>query len=861
MPDSYISDRKSTLKGFTLFRWLIKMAWRDSRRNWSRLFLFTASIILGIAALVAISSFGDNLRSDIDEQVGSLIGADLVLSTRFAPDSAANVMLDSVSAANPIGKAREVGFNSMAYFERGVRFVDIRALEGPYPFYGDFETVPTSAAQEFRTGRKAILDQTLMLQFEVEPGDSVKIGNVTFEIVGRMDKAPGQSGVAAFVAPVIYIPIEYLEATGLIQRGSRITYRYFYQFEDKSKVKPLKDRLYDRLRAVNINSETLQDRKDGLGQAFTNLTRFLNLVGFLALLLGSIGVASAVHIYLKGKIGTVAILRCLGTSGGQAFSIYLIQIAIMGFIGSLLGAGLGSLIQLILPELLEAFLPLEASRAISPIAILQGILTGVAMAILFALLPLLRIRSISPLTALRASYEGNKSKVDYWRILVFVAIGLFVWGFSYSQTRDIEGAFAFLGVVGGGFLILAGLARLLMWAVRKYFPSSFPYVWRQALANLYRPNNQTLVLIVSIGLGTAMISTLYLVQDLLLAQVDLSRQDQRSNMVLFDIQTNELEGLGELVAEYDMPLINQVPVITARLLSLNGKNKQEIKADTSIRVPDFVFSREYRLTYRDTLTPSEKILEGDWVAEAKLGQGLIPVSIEEDFGRRRMKLAVGDSLTFNIQGSQLKVQVGSFRRVDFARDFASFFFVFPKGVLENAPQFHAIFTRTDTEEQSAKFQQQMVENFPTISVIDLRMILKTLEDIWSKVSFVIKFMAGFSILTGLLVLISSISISKFQRIRESVLLRTLGANQRQILLINAGEYLLLGLLASATGVLISLGSAWALAYFSFEVPFRPNILPILLTILSITSLTVLMGMLNIRGILKRPPLEILRQEV
>jgi putative ABC transport system permease protein len=235
------------------------------------------------------------------------------------------------------------------------------------------------------------------------------------------------------------------------------------------------------------------------------------------------------------------------------------------------------------------------------------------------------------------------------------------------------------------------------------------------------------------------------------------------------------------------------------------------------------------------------------------------VSISDGL-QRAMKAKIGTRIVFNVQGMRLETEVASVRKVDFGRLQTNFLVLFPKGVLEPAPQFHVVVSRVNDAEQSAKFQSELVRRFPGVSAIDLTQILRSVDEVLSKVSFVIRFMAMFSILTGLLVLLSSIYQSKFARIRESVLLRTLGASRRQILSINALEYFLLGALACLAGVGLSVVAAWALARWAFQIPFAPDWWPLLLTFGSISSLTVLLGLFNSREVVNKPPLEVLRSE-
>ncbi|WP_220096041.1 ABC transporter permease [Daejeonella oryzae] len=837
------------------FKWLLKMAWRDSRRNRSRLFLFISSIILGIAALVAIYSFGNNLNRDIDDQAKTLLGADLVIETNKTLQPGVEDWLKSLGDE----RSQERSFASMVLFTKnqGTRLVQVRAIEGRFPYYGEIETSPASAGKSFRDNKQALVDKTLMLQYNAAIGDSVKLGNVSFKIAGILNKAPGQTGFSAAVAPIVYIPLQYLEESGLSQKGSRITYNFFYKFNDPGQVDRFVKRMEPRLDKSELDYETVESRKENTGRSFKDLTQFLSLVGFIALLLGCIGVASSIHIYIREKISTIAILRCLGLSSKQAFIIYLIQIVGIGFIGSIAGAILGTVIQQVLPAVLKDFLPIEITAVISWPAIFQGIGLGIIISVLFALLPLVSVRNISPLNTLRISFEETHLFKDPLKWLVYFLIVLFVFSFSFLQLRDWQQTLFFTIGVLGSFLILAAMAGLLMWMARKFFPSSWNYLWRQGFANLFRPNNQTLILITSIGLGTAFICTLFFVQDILLNRVNLSASGNQPNMVLFDIQSNQKEKVANLTKSMGLPVMQQVPVVTMRLESINGKTAVQAKKDSS-RSLNRAFEREYRVTYRDSLTESENITEGKWTGIAT-GNKPAEISIEEGYAKR-IDVKLGDKLLFNVQGAPVQTVVGSFRKVDWNRIQTNFLVIFPKGVLEDAPQFHVLITKVPSAKGSAEFQQTIVKSFPNISIIDLGLVLSVLDEILNKISFVIRFMAGFSIITGLIVLVASVLISKYQRIQESVLLRTLGASRKQILVITALEYFFLGALAAASGIILALASSWALARFSFETSFEPQFLPVLLIFLFISSLTVIIGMFNSRSILNKPPLEILRNE-
>ena len=841
-------------KSFANWKWLMRMAWRDSRRNRSRLLLFGSSVILGIAALVAIYSLSDNLYKNVDAQAATLLGADLELSgNRAAPENIQHIM-DSVG----IQRSEQRSFASMIYFKTGTRLIQVRALEGAFPYYGKLETTPASAAQTFRNHRAALIDKTLMLQYNAKTGDSVRVGELSFVIAGSLQKAPGQTGLSASIAPVVYIPLRYLEETGLLQKGSRINYKYFIQLRKSIDPELLVDKIDPQLDASGYYHETIESQKRDTGRAFEDLTYYLELVGFIALLLGCIGVASSIHIYVREKIGMIAVLRCIGASSKQAFLIFLIQIVVIGILCSVVGAALGTVIQQFLPRLLKDLIPFEIITDVSWPSIGQGILLGIIISVLFACLPLVSIRKISPLNTLRLSFQHTKPLRDPLKWLVYAAIITFIFIFIYIQLDDWRQTIVFLSAIAIAFLVLAGISRLLMWLLRRFFPQSWSYVSRQGLSNLYRPNNQTLLLIMSVGFGTAFICTLFFVQTMLVNRVTLTAAGDQPNIVLFDIQTGQREELLQVAAKHGLPLEPTVPIVNMRLEQVNETKASDVVEDTTGRSSMRLFSREYRVTFRDTLTPYEKVTEGAW--KGTVENGTIFISIEKGFAGR-FDLKIGDTLYFNVQGAPIQTVIGSLREVDWNRIQTNFLVVFPTGVLEEAPQFHVLLTHVPSDSVSVAFQREVVRRFPNVSIIDLALVLRVLDDIMSKIAFVIRFIASFSILTGVVVLITSVLISKYQRIQENVLLRTLGASGKQILWIAALEYFFLGSLAAATGILLSLGASWALARFNFETAFHPALLPIVLIFLFICATTIIVGLLNSRSILNKTPLEVLRQEV
>lgn len=850
------------LKSGVNWRWLFVMAWRDSRRNLPRLFLFVSSIVLGIAVLVAIFSLSENAQKDIDEQAKTLVGADLAIETGRKPEPSVQSFLDSLGSE----KATERSFASMIYFPKnqGSRLIQVRALEGNFPFYGNLETTPVSAGRNFLKGQQALVDQTLMFQFNANVGDTIKIGAVNFTIAGILTKAPGRNGLSTTVAPPVYIPLHYLSQTGLEQRGSRISYNFYYRFAPGSDMDKVEKNLSSRLDKNGMGFETVASRKRNTGRIFADFNRFLTLIGFIALLLGCIGVASSIHIYIRGKIISIAILRCLGVSGWQAFLIYLIQVACLGLLGSMIGAFLGTFVQRILPFILKDFLPIELTNSISWSSIGKGIGLGLAISLLFALLPLISIRRVPALGALRFPVIENTARRDPLKLLLYIFVFFFICLFAKWQMNSWVQGFVFTTSILLAFIFLTVIAWILRWSVRHFFPDSWNYLWRQGFANLYRPNNQTLILLTTIGLGTAFIGVLYFVHSLLLTRVSFTSGKNQPNMVLFDIQTDQVKPLTQLASTHKISILQEIPVVAMRIEQVNGKTPDENRMD-STETDSTRFRRrrgfdgDLRVSYRDTLNGYEKIVAGKWEHFNGQQGDDVRISLDDEYARRA-HLKIGDKILFNVQGMRLSTVVGSLRQIDWQRLQTNFRIIFPLGVLEKAPQFHVLTLRVSGQKQSATFQQAVVRVYPNVSIIDLGLVLKVLEDVLDKVGFVIRFMAGFCILTGFIVLLSSVLISKFQRIQEMVLLRTLGASRKQLLSIALLEYFFLGSLAAFTGIFLSLIGTWALAKFSFEMSFSFSWLPVLWIFLSVTLLTMVIGILNSFSVLNKPPLEILRTD-
>lgn len=838
------------------FSW--KLAYRDAKPQWRSLILYTSSVMAGVAALVAILSFRSDVLLTVDDQSRELLGADIELRSNQPFSEPVIAFIDSIGGST----ASAVEFNSMILYKQSgaSRLAQIRAIDGPFPIYGTISTIPSDAAARYQDEAFALVEQTSMTQFGATIGDSIRVGNIDLIIGGALINVPGEAAAFSLIGPRVYVPRNMLEGSGLLDRGSRVAYKHYFEFSNQEEVEAIVEELRPMAREHRVRIETVQSRKEDFQEIVDNLTKFLGLIGFIALLLGGLGVASAIHVYIKRKTAMVATLRCLGVSKEQILATFAIQIAVLGLAGATLGTTIGIFLQFYLPTLFADLLPFTIVQSISLQAVNLGIFTGVLISVLFSMLPLIGISTISPLLTLRNSEFSLFSKLStkFKAITALVSIGVVILIVSLlTESLTVATIFTFSLILF--VFLLWFISTLLISVVKNMRLKSFKYEFRQGMANLFRPNNQTSMLITTLGMGMLLIGTLYLSQDMLLQRINLQLGDDTPDLVFYDIQSDQNNGLNETVKRNGGNVLQNVPIVSMRLSDRKGMTVSEIRADSTLGISGWALSREYRVTYREELNESETILEGVWIGEAEGLSSIIPISVAVQI-MEELEIELGDTLGFDVQGVPIRTVVSSVREVDFQRAEPNFFVLFPKGVLEPAPQFYASTVSVESEEMSPAIQRAIVTEFPNISAVDISIALRSIREFLDKISLAIQFMALFSILTGFIVLASSILISRRQRTRESVLLRTLGANKSQIGSIQTIEYALVGLLASLAGLILAVLASWGLANFYFDLYFVPDFLTLTFITLLIMVITILIGWSGSRHIFKSSPLEILRLE-
>ena len=846
------SPDKSGLPGnlFTalLHPWTWRMAWRDSRTQRLRLVIFSLAVVSGIAALVAIHSLKASVLTGIETQAKALLGSDLQISSRSPISDENHARLASIAK----NISSETSFPSMMKFlpGGGARLVQVRGIEGGYPFYGKVETRPTGVWERLSEEPGILLEPALLDQFQAKVGDEVELGNLRLTILGVVDKpAPRSSRFSGF-APEAYVRLEDVARSGLLGTNSMSSHQVHLELPAGRNSESWKDQIRRDFKGTDWRLETPDDRRENLGDALENFQRFLSILALASLALGAIGVAGAVHAHVGRRMSTVAILRCLGCPGHLASAIYFAQAGALGLVGALLGAGLGILLQTGVLIYFRDRLPIEVAPAPEWVAVAQTTAAGFAVCCAFALIPLLKIRRISPAATLRggAMLEGGTLRA----LPVYVMLTALLVMLALANDPNWKRALALVGGLGLAFAVLAGVARGLMAFTRGIVGPRWPYLLRQGISNLHRPQNQTLLFLLSLGLGTFLMVTILLAGNLLNQQLRITQSSQSPNLYLIDVQPDQVAGVKDVLKRLNLPVLESAPMVTMRIQSVRGVPVGEAKG-----VPRWVARREFRSTYRDFMNETETLVAGEWhttVLDAEKG---VPLSLEEGVAKD-LRVGIGDELMLDVQGVPVKARVTSLRKVDWSKFNLNFFMIFPPGVLEAAPGFHVVTTKTPSPAESGALQRELVTEFSNVSAIDLTQILQTVREILSKISLVVTLLAGFTVLAGAPILVGTLLNGRDVKIRESVLLRTLGASAKQVRTILVIEYATLGLLAALTGVLLAAAGNAALAIFVFKASPVPDFQLLGAALVTVTGISVLGGIALSRGVCNHPPLEILR---
>lgn len=828
------------------------MAWRDGRRDLVRLLIFASAVVTGVAGLSGIHGLRSSFDRALELESRTLLGSDLQVSSRVPFSVAAREVLAGLSAE----VATEVAFSTMLHWleaDAG-RLVQVRAVDGAYPFYGEMTASPAEAWSERGESPGVFVAASLLEQFGADIGSRVRLGEMELPVSGVIVRPAPRGGRFAGLAPEIYTTPAVVRQSGLLGSTSLAWYHLHLKLSPGTEVRRVMDRIREIDSAGNWRLETPGQRREQISGVLDRFERFLGIIAMAALVLGAIGVAAAIHTQVARRRAVVAVLRCLGVPAASAFGVYLVQAIVLGAGGALLGGFIGAVIHFAVIRLFGGALPVALGDWPGVGVLVTTVLVGFGVCLGFALLPLLGVREIPPAEALGdRDVTGSRPFLKRLRVAwpVYLFLFLLLCGVSWQSSASPLQSVQFTLALVVAFLVLAGTSWLVMRLARRLTRPSWPYPLRQGLANLHRPRNQTLLFLLSLGLGVFLLLSVYLTRDLLLEQIQVADRPDRPNLYLVDVQEDQLDGIRGLLQEQGIPFLENAPMVTMRLERVMGESAAVLRKQGNL--PDWVVRREYRSTYRDFLKESEETIAGAWPAPAGPPSAPVPVSLEDDMAGD-MGIGLGDTFTMNVQGRPLTARVAHLRRVDWKGFDLNFFVVYPESVLAGAPGFHVVTTRIPDDRTSGELQRQLARQFPNVSAVDLTVLLGTIRRLLAQVGMAVEILAFFTLVSGISILTGTLLHGREQRVRESVLLRTIGASSRQVRRIFFWEYASLGLISAFVGSLLAVGANVLLAAFVFQAETPGYVLPLILATGGASLLSITGGSLISRGVCATPSL-------
>ncbi len=842
-------------------RFVLRMAARETRASWRRLLFFFTCIAVGVAAIVALRSVIQSVRQVFGAEARALIAADVLISTSRDWTPAVRETIDRrLSAAGALGATDTIETPTMVRPSGGtlVRMVELRAVEAAFPLYG---TVGLDGGQPYSHAllaqQGALVRPELLTALGVRVGDGLVIGKATFTIRGVITREPGRRVGDFSLGPRVIVDLADLPATGLLTFGSRARRVLLVKVAERG-VEPLVTALREDFKDEFVSARSYRAQDDEIGRDFDRAENYLSLVGLVIVILGGIAVSSVTRVFVLQKMRSIAVLKCVGARSRQIIAVYLLQVMTLGLAGSLLGVALAGMsiaaIPLALGDTTRPVLA-DVQYGVTWSAALQGMGVGVLVSLLFSIVPLLQVRFVKPSLLLRD--ETVRGAFDWTRVVTIGLVGLALVGLAAWQASSLQvGA-----IVCAGFAVLAFVlqwtGRLLVRGLAPLARSrSFPL--RHAVLHLSRPGNQTRVVLLAVGLGAFFIIGVRSLQSSLLEEFSMEFEATAPDMFLMDVQRDQADAMRAFLSDPALGTgpFRLIPVLRARVTGVEGRETtlesfEDVRARGSL-------AREYTVTYRDALEDNERVVEGAFWS----GPSTEPeVSVEEGL-RDRFQINVGDTVRFDILGRQVSARVTSVRAVDW-RDSRSggFMFVFRPGVLEQAPQtFIAPLRGPAGTEGRARFQSALVRQFPNVSVIDFLEILTTVRDVMSRVTLAISVVGGLVLFSGALILVGAVAMTKFQRVYEAAVFKTLGANTRMIAQMLLFEYGVLGVLAGAVGSLGAVALTWGVSRFALEIPWRLFAGEHLLAVLATGGLVSAIGVLSSLDVLRHKPLATLRAE-
>jgi len=812
-----------------------RLARRELRGGIRGLRVFLACLVLGVTAIAGIGSLAASVLAGIKADARELLGGDAEVRLAYRPiDAAERAFLMQSGRVSEIATMRAMA-RTLGGDRRGL--IELKAVDAAYPLYGTVVLSPVqdlAAALERRSDVfGAAIDPAILGRLGLRIGDSVKVGAAVLQLRAAIEREPDAAAGGLGLGPRVMVSAAALAATGLIQPGSLVTYRYRVRLPPGSEAASWAEAARAAFPQAGWQIRTFREASPTLQNSIERLALFLSLVGLSALLVGGVGIGNAVGFYIAGKTATIATLKCLGASTRLVFAVYLIEVLALTALGIAVALMLGALIPVVVTPLLAGVLPAPARLGLYPGPLALAALFGLLTTLVFALWPLAGVGRVSAGALFRDTIDPTGRRVPPATLAatVLLALGLVALAVGSAQDRTIALWFV-AGAIGAFALFRAAGAAVVLGAGKLGRPR-YPEL-RLAIANLHRPGAPTAQIMLSLGIGLTVLVAVALVDGNLTRELDNRLPAEAPAFFFIDIQPDQLAGFAEIVRATPGARFEQVPMLRGRITRLNG-----VPVEKAPIAPEaqWALRSDRGLTYAATLPAGSQLAAGAWWPPDYHGPPL--VSFDADLARG-MGLKVGDTLSVNLLGREITAVIANLRSIDWRRLGINFTLVFAPGTLESAPQTHlaAVWMSPPAEEALVR---AVTERFPNVSAIHVREALATIDRILGMIDDAIQLSTLVTLAAGMLVLGGAIAAGHHRRVYDAVVLKVLGATRGALTRAFLIEHGLLGALSALVACILGTLAAYFLVTRLMKIEWVFLLAPLLWTVGLGILLTLVLG--------------------
>jgi putative ABC transport system permease protein len=854
----------------------VRIAWREMRASRAKFLFVILAVAVGVGSLTGVRSFSRSFRRMLLREARTLMAGDLSARVFAMPTPEQDAVLNDLRARG-VERTWITETVTMASSEAAPDplLISVKAVDpNAYPYYGVVKLDPPRALRQALDARSVVVSDDLLMRLKVRTGETIRIGGQDFRIAGVVAAEPDRMTGSLNVGPRVMISRQGLERTGLISIGSRAAERFLFKLPAAGApgVASVPDLpRVDTVRGIlkrAFPEATIADYREThpiITRGLDRATTFLSLIGLIALVIGAMGVASAMHGHLQQKLDSIAVMKCIGARSAQVIRIYTAQTLMLGLGGGLIGVTFGLGVAAAFPGLIAKYFQVEAASAFDAWPALQGIAIACLVTLLFTLPPLLGIRAIRPAEIFRRDMgEPGTARAGRRAIAPMVARAAILVGTAVVAATLSEGSlreairtgayFALALAIGLALLTFAGwLALRGFRAFLRRAGNRLPGAVRHGIANLYRPGNQAQAAVVALGVGVMFTLTVFLVQGALVNQIRGSAPPGMPNVFLLDIPAAERQAVADLIQS--QPGVTAAPdvafAVAARITAVDGQPVE------TLGLRDFArrFARTRSVTSMEAMPPDTVIIGGAWW---KPGDPEPQLCANEE-AARILNLKPGSTIAWNIWNRIIHTRVACIQRTESIRMTARFEFIFNGGNLDGLPAVYYGSARVRPANVAA-LQRTVYQRFPTVTVVNVADVMAIVEEVVQRIALVIRFISAFTILAGAVMVASSVAGTRFRRMREVVTLKTLGATRRRIAWIFSVEFLALGAVAGLMGSLLASAFSGLVLKRLLEIDFHPDLAAHALTVLITSLVAAAAGWAASFRILGRKPLEILREE-